>query len=149
MFYQLKRLVGVELRLTSDMDAFRRTCAECNGVQNVIAPAVGLTPWELSAVIEQDETGQLRKAIDDAFSAVVGKIENRMLTLALGNEEVRPQSVTAMAMILNNRHPNYGLQRVQHGGSVSYAPTPHELSHPDEAPSPMRLIKPRGAANDA
>lgn len=146
MAYSQKRIQALVQSFLEDIPRFRSTAEACKGIQELMAPALGVTSTELSDCVVYDETGELKAIVDEVSHNRLAAVEKRIHDLADGDIEVRPQSLTAAMFLLNNRHANYGQQRVQHSGTVQYvAPVPG-VADADDAPPVVRLLKTGGSS---
>jgi hypothetical protein len=142
MPYSQTAIDAIVAKLLDDLPAFIRIAEDCKGIQDIMAEPLGLSPSTLSICIDSDPTGILRQELDDVSRRRLGKTEKKLVDLADGELDTGRQQFTALAMLLNNRHPEYGTQRVAHSGTVNYQAPPGEST--DDGPAVLKLFRPTG-----
>ncbi|MFA7209665.1 MAG: hypothetical protein WC120_05325 [Parcubacteria group bacterium] len=145
MPYSLRWIDEHTKTLLADIPRFRQVAENAIGIIGEMHSAFGIDATALSECINYDETGQLREIVDEYSRRRVEGIEKSLFALASGEITASSQRVTAMMAVLNNRHPGYGMQRVSHSGTVSYAAPATQAPEDIEGPAVLKLFK--SAAN--
>jgi hypothetical protein len=127
--------------ILKDIPRFKQIAEDAKGVQDIMSEPMGLDPSTLSLCIDSDPTGQLREIVDNVSRRRLGHSEKKLIDLADGEVDTGRQQFTALAMLLNNRHPGYGTQKVEHSGNVVYQPPPGAGDVVEDGPALGKLFK--------
>jgi hypothetical protein len=132
-------------QLLADIPKFKQVAEDSIGIIGVMHASLGMDATALGECIQADETGQLAEIVHEHSRRRVEGIEKSLFELARGEITASSQRVTAMMAILNNRHGSYGMQRVQHSGSVQYvAPAGAGEVQDDDGTPTLKLFKATG-----
>jgi len=141
MPYSQRWIAEHTAQLLADIPKFKAVAEDSNGIIGVMYQSLGMDATALSECIHFDESGQLAEIVAEHSRRRVEGIEKSLFELAQGEITASSQRVTAMMAILNNRHGSYGMQRVQHSGTVQYVPPAGVGDAEDDGPPTLKLLK--------